>query len=111
MATVDVGTETDTLSGATCRDRGTPESVVNRSLSAASASDRVVWKILGESVPKSEVVFFCQVIIVFTVLCFSLYNLTFKDTSSQLWTSLLSSSLFIMLPNPSISAKNKNAVK
>lgn len=59
-----------------------------------------VWRLFSQNVPKGEVVFLCQVIVLFTVVCCSLYNLTTKDANSPLWISLLNASIFVMLPNP-----------
>lgn len=68
-------------------------------------SDRGVWTVFGRTIPKAEIVFFAQIIILYTVIILSIYNLTVGHKDSNLWTALLSSSLGYMLPNPSI--KNK----
>lgn len=60
------------------------------------------WCLLGRSVPRSEIVFFCQIILLYTVVITSIYNLTVTKEPSTLWTSLLSSSLGYLLPNPTI---------
>ena len=60
------------------------------------------WQLCGHGVPKSEIVFFCQVIILYTVILTSIYNLTKGNGDSNLWTALLSSSLGYMLPHPTI---------
>ena len=52
--------------------------------------------------PKEEIVFLCQVIILYTVIVVSIYNLTVGHGDSTLWTVLLSSSLGYLLPNPSL---------
>ena len=52
--------------------------------------------------PKEEIVFLCQVIILYTVIVVSIYNLTVAHDDSTLWTALLSSSLGYLLPNPSL---------
>ena len=46
--------------------------------------------------------FLCQVIILYTVIVVSIYNLTVAHDASTLWTALLSSSLGYLLPNPSL---------
>ena len=56
------------------------------------------WHIFGRECPKEEIVFLCQVIILYTVIVVSIYNLN----DSTLWTALLSSSLGYLLPNPSL---------
>lgn len=66
------------------------------------------WPVLGRRIPKTEVVFFSQVLIVYTVIVVSIYNLTKGGGNSNLWTSLLSSCLGYLLPNPSI--KRRDAI-
>ena len=60
------------------------------------------WPLFGTRVPKTEIVFFCQVIVLYTVIVWSSYNLTTKDNNATLWTSLLSSCLGYLLPSPSM---------
>ena len=60
------------------------------------------WYIFGRECPKEEIVFRCQVIILYTVIVVSIYNLTVAHDDSTLWTALLSSSLGYLLPNPSL---------
>ena len=60
------------------------------------------WYISGRECPKEEIVFRCQVIILYTVIVVSIYNLTVAHDDSTLWTALLSSSLGYLLPNPSL---------
>ena len=60
------------------------------------------WHIFGREWPKEEIVFLCQVIILYTVIVVSIYNLTVAHDDSTLWTALLSSSLGYLLPNPSL---------
>ena len=60
------------------------------------------WHIFGTECPKEEIVFLCQVIILYTVIIVSIYNLTVAHDDPTLWTALLSSSLGYLLPNPSL---------
>lgn len=60
------------------------------------------WKMFAHKVPKSELVFFSQVIILYVVVCLCLYNLTTGRGDSNLWSALLSGSLGYLLPNPTI---------
>lgn len=69
----------------------------------ASTSDKTL--VIGKKkFPKREVVFFCQVIIIYIVIILSLVNLTLNksNSDSKLWIALLSSCLGYLLPNPSI---------
>ena len=60
------------------------------------------WHIFGTECPKEEIVFLCQIIILYTVIVVSIYNLTTGHADYTLWTALLSSSLGYLLPNPSM---------
>ena len=60
------------------------------------------WHIFGTECPKEEIMFLCQVIILYTVIVVSIYNLTVAHDDPTLWTALLSSSLGYLLPNPSL---------
>ena len=63
------------------------------------------WSLFGERVPRSEIVFFCQVIILYTVIATSIFNLSTGHKDGHLWVALLSSSLGYLLPNPSLKKK------
>lgn len=63
------------------------------------------WPVFGTRVPRSEIVFFCQIIIIYTVIVTSIYNLTTGHPDGHLWTALLSSSFGILVPSPTIKAK------
>ncbi len=60
------------------------------------------WKVCGSDVPRSEIVFFSQVIIIYVVVCLCLFNLTTNRGDSNLWSALLSGCLGYLLPNPTI---------
>ena len=47
------------------------------------------WHIFGRECPKEEIVFLCQVIILYTVIVVSIYNLTVAHDDSTLWTACL----------------------
>ena len=63
---------------------------------------------LGENCPKSVVVFCCQIIVLYTVICVSIYNLSTNSEFSTLWTNLLSSCLGYILPQPALKKIKKN---
>lgn len=60
------------------------------------------WPIFGHRIPKKEIVFFCQIIVIYTVIVWSLYNLTTGGDNQTLWVTLVSASLGAILPNPSL---------
>ena len=62
----------------------------------------VLWHFFGRRVPKTEIVFVCQMLLVFVVVCVSLYNLTLENKPDKLWVVLLSSSIGYALPNPTL---------
>ena len=64
--------------------------------------DSTPWHIFGTACPKEEIVFLCQVVVLYTVILISIYNLTTGRGDSNLWTALLSSSLGYLLPNPTL---------
>ena len=65
-----------------------------------SQSDK--WHVLGTHVPKTEIVYFCQMIIVYIIIITSVINLSTQNGSSELWISLLSSCIGYALPNPKL---------
>ena len=60
------------------------------------------WSFLGNRVPKSEIQYFGQIIILYTVILVSIGNLSLGHKNSELWTALLASCLGYLLPNPSL---------
>ena len=56
----------------------------------------------GKKMPKSELMFFVQVLLIYIVVLTSIVNLTINADNGKLWTALLSSSLGYLLPNPSL---------
>lgn len=65
-------------------------------------TDKEVWNIFGYSVPKPEVVYFCQIFALYLVILVCLVNLCINDSQTELWSSLLSASIGYLLPNPSL---------
>lgn len=68
----------------------------------STVSEKEVWNILGYFIPKQEVVFFSQTIILYIVIITSLINLSLQNGDQNLWISFLSASIGYLLPNPSI---------
>ena len=71
------------------------------------SSQKVKWIWCGRSVPKSEIVYFTQMIILYIVICTSLVMLAMKNEDGHLWAGMLGSCLGYILPNPKIKT-NKN---
>ena len=73
------------------------EPLVNRLHSTQS----VKWEILGSKIPRKEVVFFSQMIVIYTVILTCIVNLSLGSTGpSELWVILLSTSIGAVMPNP-----------
>ena len=68
---------------------------------AANLSDSD-WHVFGHTMPKSEIVFFMQVFLIYIVVISSIVNLTLYKDEGKLWTALLSSALGYLLPNPTL---------
>ena len=67
-----------------------------------SLSEKEEWNVFGYAIPKQEVVFFSQIIVLYLVIIVSLINITFENGDDNIWLSLLSASIGYALPNPSI---------
>ena len=65
------------------------------------------WEIFGRIIPKNEVIFICQVVILYIVILTCIVNLSLGNGDSNLWTALLSSSMGIMLPAPTLSKRRR----
>ena len=72
------------------------------------STDSPRWSFGKKQVPKAEIVFFTQALIVFTVIVSCIYNLSKAErTDETLWSTLLASCLGYMLPSPTLSHKKK----
>jgi hypothetical protein len=78
--------------------------VVQESGSTQSGSSN--WPLLGSKLPKLEIVFFTQVILLYIVIGVSLVNLSIGRTE-ELWILLLCSCLGYILPNPSLKSRKQ----
>lgn len=81
-------------------------------LASETSINTVNWSLFGRRVPKREIVFFCQVILIYIVVITCIINLTIgTDNKSQLWTALLSACLGYLLPNPSLNELPKIIIR
>jgi hypothetical protein len=69
-----------------------------------------VWNVFGYSVPKQEVVFFCQVIPLYIVIIVCLVEIILGKGDTDLWYSLLAGSIGYLLPNPTINTNTSEPV-
>ena len=80
-------------------------SIASYSGSNRSRIQEKLWSICGEVVPRDEVVFFAQTIILYVVIVVCLVNLSIGSENQSVFIGLLSSSLGYMLPNPTLGRK------
>ena len=60
------------------------------------------WHLMGNRLPKSEIVYFCQMTVVFVIILTSIANLSLQNGKSELWIALLSSAIGYALPSPTL---------
>lgn len=72
------------------------------------SDDNQTWGVLGRAVPRSEVVFCAQVVLIYIVVIASIVNLSIaKEEDTRVWLILLSSSLGYLLPSPNLKKHGK----
>jgi len=60
------------------------------------------WIIFSKKFPKSKVIYFCQIVIIYIVVLASLINLSIQRENQTLWSSLLSACIGYVLPSPQL---------
>ncbi|MEM6402221.1 MAG: hypothetical protein AAF757_18660 [Cyanobacteria bacterium P01_D01_bin.116] len=68
-------------------------------------NERPPWKVFGKDIPRSEIVYFTQILIVFAVFIVASINLTLKYDKVDLtsfWTGLLGAAVFTIFPQPKL---------
>jgi hypothetical protein len=61
------------------------------------------WGLCCSSVYKSEVVFMIQIMFLFTILIFSIVQITMRAENLEIYFSLISSIIGILVPSPKMS--------
>lgn len=61
------------------------------------------WRFFGSRVPKAEIVYICQISIVYIIIITSIANLSINNGNAELWISLLCSAIGYALPSPTLS--------
>ena len=87
-----------------------PEPNFNHPTPTSLSSHGGRWNVFGSNVPKEEIVFFTQVILIYVIAITSIVNLTMEAKHETLWTSLLSASLGYMLPAPQLNNLKKKQI-
>lgn len=60
------------------------------------------WDCFGRKVPKQEVVYLSQIIVIYIVIITSIVNLSLNNGDGNLWSSLMSAGIGYILPSPKI---------
>ncbi len=81
------------------RERGKPKE--DEGIDLKSRLSRV-WTVLGQDLPRSEVVYFSQMLIIYIVVITSILNLSIGEEKSSLWINLLTSACSYLLPPPQL---------
>ena len=68
------------------------------------------WMFYGTKFSKEDIIYFCQVLMVYIVVITSIVKLCISDTNNCLWSSLVGGSVGYLLSSPSISKKKENDV-
>ena len=71
-------------------------------LDSETRSTEERWHLLETRVPKTEIVYFSQIFIVYVIIITPIANLSLQNGSTELWISLLSSCIGHALPNPKL---------
>ena len=87
-----------------------PEPNFNHTTPTSLSSHSGHWNVFGSDVPKEEIVFFTQVILIYVIAITSIVNLTMEAKHETQWTSLLSASLGYMLPAPQLNNLKKKQI-
>ena len=77
-----------------------PDEIHLRELGRRDSNSVKDWKVCGREVPRSEIVFFSQVIINYIVVFLCRFNLTTGRGDLNLLRALLSGCMGYLLPNP-----------
>lgn len=77
------------------------QSEVGESTSTVSKNrNNNYWKVLGHSIHKHEFAYLSEIFILFIVIIACLVNLSLNAGPTEVWLSLLASSVGILAPNP-----------
>lgn len=70
-----------------------------------------IWNVFGQRCSRSFCVFIGQIILIYVVVCLSLYNLTVGNSPTNLWIALLASGVGYILPAPSLPSPSSSSRK
>ena len=78
-------------------------------VSQASVGSRR-WTLCGGEVPKQEIIYLSQVVLIYIVVVTCVVNLTLWDVNQSLWASLLSGCIGYILPSPKLRKKHESVL-
>ena len=64
----------------------------------------------GGEVPKQEIIYLSQVVLIYIVVVTCVVNLTLWDVNQSLWASLLSGCIGYILPSPKLRKKHESVL-
>ena len=65
------------------------------------------WKVCCAKAPRTEIVYFSQLIVAAIVILVGLFNITLTENDTCLWSSIVSGTLGYLLPSPSLKRKHE----
>jgi hypothetical protein len=68
--------------------------------SSSDSNISKIWKLCGSNIPKSQALFFSQIVILYIIILTCLFNLSFNNGRSEMWLSLLCTCIGAILPQP-----------
>ena len=63
------------------------------------------WNVFGKKIPKAEVVYISQILLIYIVSLACIINLSIGIEHRDFWIALLSSSIGYILPNPTLKTR------
>ena len=75
---------------------------LNHEDSASNTNNTVNWKVFGQNIPRSEVVFISQMLIISVVIISCIINLSVQNGNPEMWVSFFGLAFGAMLPPPKL---------
>jgi len=61
-----------------------------------------MWKVCCTKAPKDEIIYCCELAIALLIIIVGLLNITFTESNTCLWSTLVSGAVGYLLPSPQI---------
>ena len=82
-----------------------PDLAVQEFVFDENTPERKPWTLCGKPIPRSEIVFLSQLLVIFMVISFCIFKLSVSssnDKDKPVWIALLASALGSIPPNPTL---------